>query len=110
MAISKNRGADPSLDPTDPTQIICPSNMQVCTWDESSYGPFDNSCANLPAGNAVLPGFEVSACIGETDETKIIDVPHAYLGPGIYQNGNNVAGLEAHSFCDNIDYKRRIRV
>ena len=109
-ATGKNGGAAPTLDTTDPSQITCLSNLQVCTWDESAFGPFDKSCANLPSRNAVLPGFGVSGCIGETGETTSIDVPRAYLGPGVYENGNNVADVQGDSFCDNIDYKRRIRV
>ena len=106
----KNGGVDPTLDATDPSQITCLSNLRVCTWDESGFGPFDKSCANLPSGDAVLPGFGVSGCIGETGETTVIDVPHAYLGPGVYQDENNVANLQAYSFCDNINYKRRIKI
>ena len=101
-ATGKNGGANPSLDSTDATQIQCLSNMQVCTWDESGFGPFDN-CANLPASNAVLAGFGVSGCIGEPDgSTTDPDVPHAYLGPMIYQNNNNIPSIETESACDNI--------
>ena len=109
-ATGKNGGTNPSLDPADATQIQCLSNFQVCTWDESNYGPFDN-CPNLPAGNAVLKGFGVSGCIGEADGTTTSpDVPHAYLGPMIYENDNNVASLEVETACDNIPYRRRLRV
>ncbi len=81
--------------------------MQVCTWAEDGYGPFNNSCANLPSKNAVLQGFGVSGCIGSTDDTSSIDVPHAYLGPGVYQDARGIADLQLDSFCDNIDYWRR---
>lgn len=109
IGTGKNGGGQPALDASDPTSFTCLSNMQVCTWDESGYGPFDSSCANLPAGNAVLQGFGVSGCIGADpdDSTNSIDVPRAYLGPGIYQDANGVADLQSDSFCDNIDEKKR---
>jgi len=100
----KNGGGSPSLDACDPSQFSCLSNMQVCTWAEDGYGPFNNSCANLPSKNAVLQGFGVSGCIGSTDDTSSIDVPHAYLGPGVYQDARGIADLQSDSFCDNIDY------
>ncbi|CAD6593696.1 MAG: hypothetical protein ASARMPREDX12_007471 [Alectoria sarmentosa] len=102
VATGKNGGGSPTLDSTDPTQFSCLSNMQVCTWDESGYGPFDGSCPNLPAKNAVLQHFGVSGCIGSQDSTTSIDVPRAYLGPGVYQDANNVADLQVDDFCDNV--------
>ena len=106
-ATGNNGGANPGLDPSDPSQIQCLSNLRICTWAEDGFGPFDNSCKNLPDSNAVLPGFGVSGCIGETGDTSSIDVPHAYLGPGIYQDGHGVADIQTDSFCDNIDEKKR---
>lgn len=106
-ATQKNGGSSPSIDSTDPSSFSCLSSMQVCTWLETDYGPFDASCANLPSKNAVLPGFGVSGCIGSTDSTTSIDVPRAYLGPGVYQDAKNIEDLQVDSFCDNISYKRR---
>ena len=77
--------------------------MQVCTWAEDNFGPFDNSCANLPSHNAVLQGFGVSGCIGSVDSTTSIDVPHAYLGPGVWQDARNIPDLQVDTWCDNID-------
>lgn len=101
-ATGKNGGANPSLDPKDPTSIQCLSNLQVCTWTEDGYGPFDN-CKNLPDRNAVLPGFGVGGCIGAEVPEWSINVPHAYLGPGVYGDNRNIASLDVFSFCDNID-------
>ena len=103
VASGKNGGGSAAVNPTDPTQFSCLSNMQVCTWDESGYGPFVD-CPNLPAGNAVLQSFGVSGCIGSTDDDDSIDVPRAYLGPGVYQDANNIQSLQADSWCDNIPY------
>ncbi len=81
----------------------------MCTWTESGYGPFEN-CPNLPSGDAVLPSFGVSGCIGEADgSTKSPDVPLAYLGPMIYQGDKNIESIEAEAACDNISYRRRGR-
>ena len=99
----KNGGNTPTVDPTDPTQLSCVSVMQICTWDENGFGPFDKSCPNLPSKDAALPRFGISGCIGETGDTSSIDVPHAYLGPGIWQDGHGVAAVQDDSFCDNID-------
>ena len=103
IASGKNGGGAAAVNPEDPTTFSCLSNMQVCTWDESGYGPFVD-CPNLPADNAVLGHFGVSGCIGSTDDDSSIDVPRAYLGPGVYQNENNVPSLQSDSFCDNIPY------
>ena len=100
----KNGGNMPLLDPTDQSQITCLSDVPVCTWDENGYGPFDNSCKNLPDSNAVLYGFGVSGCAGEEGSIFSIDVPRAYLGPGIYQDAKNISSLYADDFCDNFDF------
>lgn len=103
IASGKNGGGTAAIDTKDPTTFSCLSNLQVCTWDESGYGPFVD-CPNLPADNAVLAHFGVSGCIGSTDDTSSIDVPRAYLGPGVYQNARNIPDLQADTFCDNIPY------
>lgn len=99
-----NGGVPPTLDAKDPSQITCLSNVQVCTWDRSNFGPFDRSCANLPSNKAVLPGFGVSGCIGQTGDVTSEDVPHAYLGPGIYGSDVQIAAFQDFTFCNNIDY------
>ena len=103
IASGKNGGGAAAVNGQDPTQFSCLSNMQICTWDESGYGPFVD-CPNLPAGNAVLGHFGVSGCIGSTDDIDSTDVPRAYLGPGVYQNARNIQSLQADSWCDNIPY------
>ena len=107
-ATGQNGGAKPLLDSADPSHIVCLSNVQVCTWDESGYGPFDSSCKNLPDRDAVLLAFGASGCRGEEESTTSIDVPRAYLGPGIYQNAKNIEELQVDDFCDNVDFKRRM--
>lgn len=99
----KNGDASPSIDQDDPTQLSCVSTMRICTWDENGFGPFDKSCPNLPSGDAALPRFGISGCIGETGDTTSIDVPHAYLGPGLWKDGHGVEAVQGDSFCNNID-------
>ena len=106
-ATGNNGGNNPMRDPTDASHIVCLSNVQVCTWDETGYGPFDHSCKNLPDKDAVLYGFGVSGCRGDVDSVTSIDVPRAYLGPGIYQNAKNIEELQVDDFCDNVDFKAR---
>ena len=92
-ATGKVGGADPSLNPTDPTQVQCLSNFGVCTWSQSKFGPFDNCPNNLWR-------LGIYGCIGEEDNS--VDVPIQYLGPGVYVNGNNVPDWETN-VCDNSD-------
>ena len=97
----QNGGASPSINSDDPTSYNCMSTLRVCTWTYYTYGPFQD-CANLPDSGAVLPGFGVSGCIGETGSTTSIDVPHAYLGGGILTDAPG--DWADYSVCDNIDY------
>ena len=101
LATKQNGGAAPQLDPNDPTIFHCLSNLQVCTWDETSLGPFDSSCANLPARDAVLPMFGVEACPGNS-ENSIFDkpVPRGYLGPGVFEDAKGIDSLYADQFCN----------
>ena len=104
-ATGQNGGAPPLLDPLDPSHIICLSNAPVCTWDESGYGPFDSSCKNDPDKGAPLGGFGASGCKGEPNSIFSIDVPRAYLGPGVYQDAKNIDALTSDTFCDDVDFK-----
>ncbi|KAI9696925.1 MAG: hypothetical protein M1820_008000 [Bogoriella megaspora] len=97
-----NGGCNPSIDQDDPTQYNCMSALRICTWTYYTYGPFQDGCANLPDNNAVLPGFGVSGCIGETGDYTSIDVPHAYLGGGILTDAPG--DWDGYSVCNNIDY------
>ncbi|KAF2236690.1 hypothetical protein EV356DRAFT_565497 [Viridothelium virens] len=97
----QNGGAGPTINSQDPTQYNCMSTLRICTWTYSTYGPFQD-CPNLPDKNAVLPFMGVSGCIGSTDDTSSIDVPHAYLGGGILVDAPG--DWASFSVCDNIDY------
>ena len=103
QSTGQNGGSPPSLDPTDASHIVCLSNARVCTWDESGYGPFDSSCKNDPDRDAALITFGASGCKGEPDSIYSIDVPRAYLGPGIYQDFKNIDALGSDTFCDDVD-------
>ena len=103
-ATGKNGGSPPLLDPNDASHIVCLSNAPICTWDETAYGPFDNSCKNQPDRSAPLWGFGAAGCKGEDNSIFSIDVPRAYLGPGIYQDAKNIDALSADSFCDDVDF------
>ena len=102
-ATKMNGGSDPVLSTTDVSQNLCLSSVPVCTWDMSGLGPFDGSCPNLPDKNAVLPRFGVTGCFGDMGQTNSINVPRAYLGPGIYIDRRNVTELQADDFCNDAD-------
>ena len=102
-ATGKNGGSDPVLSATDVGSNLCLSSVPVCTWDMNSYGPFDNSCQNLPDQRAVLPTFGITGCRGDVDSTTSINVPRAYLGPGIYADKDNILDLKRYDFCNDVD-------
>ena len=102
-ATGQNGGVNPTLDPADASHILCLSNVPVCTWDMAGYGPFDGSCKNLPDKAAVLPEFGVTGCKGEVGNVDSLNVPRAYLGPGIYVDGRNVTEIQIDQFCDDVD-------
>ena len=59
----------------------------LCRAPNDQYGPFIAGCDNLPATDAVLPGFGQNPCEG-TDAGSTVSVPHSYLGGGILKPGS----------------------
>lgn len=101
-ATGKNGGSDPHFDYDRPEDNLCLSSAPVCTWDMNGFGPFDSSCKNLPDSDAELPQFGIEGCRGEVGEFNFIDVPRAYLGPGIYADGHGDADISAITFCNDV--------